>query len=159
MPIITWLVFQTQDVVQLHDASKWSVHSKYRQTVLRWAQSDEIFIKPRAYCFAYDYVLYNRTTRQFAPVNLMEPPLPMGGYTFRVVNIEPNARLIQLSDNTIWRVDLNDPQFDYLKIGDRVLIGVNNNWRTASCPNILIHADRYGKPYSLADFYGYPVGY
>ncbi len=103
--------------------------------------------------------LHNRTTNQAVAVNLINPPLPMGAGTFRIVNIEPYARLVHLSDNTVWQIDSQDFNFPYWKIGQRVLIGVNNNWRTASFPHILINVDMYKEPYSQGIFYGYPVGY
>lgn len=148
------------DVVQLHDGSKWAVHPSQWYTVLYWTQSDSIFIKPRSSCFSsYSYVLQNYTTQEAVEVNLINHPLPMGAYTFRIINIEPYSRLVQLSDNTVWQVDASDYNFPYWQIGQRVLIGVNNQWRTAPLPNILINVDLYNEPYSQADFYGYPVGY
>ena len=148
------------DVVQLHDASKWAVPYNQRNTVLYWTQSDDLFIKPKSSCFSsYQYVLYNRTTQQAVEVNLIHQPLPMGHYTFRIVNIEPYARLVQLSDNTVWQIDSQDYNFPYWQIGQRVLVGVNNNWRTAPLPHILINVDMYQEPFSQADFYGYSVGY
>ena len=148
------------DVVQLHDASKWSVHPSQRHTVLYWVQTDNIFIKPYSSCFSsYKFVLHNQTTQQAVEVNLINPPLPMGAYTFRIVNIEPYARLVQLSDNTVWQVDAADANFPYWQVGQRLLIGLNNHWRTAPLPNILINVDMYNEPWSQADFYGYPVGY
>jgi hypothetical protein len=150
----------TGDVVQLHDASRWSVHPSQRHVVLYWVQSDDIFIKPSSSCFSsYRYVLHNRTTQQAVEVNLISPPLPMGAYTFRIVNIEPYARWVQLSDNTVWQIDSQDKNFLYWQIGQRVLVGVNNQWRSAALPHILINVDMYKEPYSQADFYGYPVGY
>jgi hypothetical protein len=148
------------DVIQLHDASKWAVHPSHCTKVLYWVQSDDIFIKPKSSCFSsYKYVLHNRTTNEAVEVNLNKEPLPMGEYTFRIVNIEPYNRLIHLSDNTIWQIDAYDSNFPYWQIGQRVLVGVNNNWRDAVHPHILINADMYKEPYSQADFYGYPVGY
>lgn len=148
------------DVVQLHDGSKWAVHPSQCYTALYWTQSDAIFIKPRSSCFSsYNYVLQNYTTQEAVEVNLISQPLPMGAYTFHIVNIEPYSRLIQLNDNTVWQVDASDRNFPYWQIGQRLLIGVNNYWRTAPLPNIMINVDLYGEPYSQADFYGYPVGY
>lgn len=148
------------DEVQLHDASLWSVHYSYRQTVLRWAQSDNIVIKPYASCFSScKWVLHNHTQQQIAEVNLISPPLPMGAYTFRIVNIEPYSRMVLLSDNTLWQVDPSDSNFPYWQIGQRVLVGLNNHWRTAPFCNILINVDMYYEPYSQANFYGYPAGY
>lgn len=150
----------TGDVVQLHDASTWAVHPSQRNTVLHWAQSDNIFIKPYSSCFSYyKYVLYNLSLQQAVEVNLIGYPLPMGEATFTIINIEPYSRLVQLSDNTIWQIDLNDSNFPYWQIGQRVLVGVNNNWKKATLPHILINVDMYKEPYSQADFYGYPIGY
>lgn len=148
----------TGDVIQLHDASKWEIQRNGRQKVLYWVQSDDIFIKPVASCFSfYKYVLQNRTTNQVVEANLINPPLPMGANTFRIVNIQPYERLVLLSDNTVWKV-ASDSNFAYWQIGQRLIVGVNNKWRTASSPHILINVDISGHPYSEAMFYGYPVG-
>ena len=147
------------DRVQLHDASKWEVQSSGRQKVLYWVQSNDIFIKPNASCFSsYRYVLQNRTKNETVEVNLINPPLPMGAATFRIVYIDPYSRLVHLSDNTVWQIDFKDADFRYWKIGHRVLIGVNNNWRTAPLPNVLINVDLHKEPYSKGNFYGYSTG-
>ncbi len=149
----------TGDVVQLHDASKWEVQSSGRAKVLYWVQSDDIFIKPSFSWFSsYQYVLHNRTTNQAVEVNLINPPVPMGAYTFRIVNIDPYQRLVLLSDNTVWQVG-SDSNFSYWQIGQRLLVGVNNKWRTAQFPHILINVDQSGQPYSQAVFYGYSTAY
>lgn len=149
----------TGDVVQLHDASKWEVQRSGRAKVLYWVQSDDIFIKPSASCFSYhQYVLYNLQQNQAVAVNLINPPLPMGERTFRIVNIEPYQRLVLLSDNTVWQVGPGS-YFTSWQVGQRVLVGVNNHWRTAQFPQVLINVDQAGQPYSEATFYGYPAGY
>lgn len=147
------------DVVQLHDGSKWAIHPSQRHAVLYWVQSDNVFIKPQSSCFSsYKFVLHNHTMQQSVEANLINPPLPMGVYTFRIINIEPYARLVILSDNTVWQVDATDSNFPYWQIGQRVVIGLNNHWRNSPLPNILINVDMYKEPYSQANFYGYPVG-
>lgn len=149
----------TGDVVQLQDASKWSVYQRQRDTVLRWVQSDYIYIKPSASCCSsYKYVLHNLTTEEAVEVNLIKPPLPMGAYTFLIVNIDYALGWVQLSDNTIWEIDPYDKNFPYWKIGQAVLVGVNNKWRTATKSHILINVEMYGQPYSQASYYGYTVG-
>jgi hypothetical protein len=149
----------TGDVVQLHDASKWQIARSGRQQVLYWVQSDDIFIKPCISWFSSNrYVLHNRTTNQAVEAQLINPPLPMGAYTFRIVNIQPYERLVLLSDNTVWQVG-PDSNFSQWKIGQRLLVGVNNKWRTATYPHILINVDMPYEPYSQAIFYGYPAGY
>lgn len=148
------------DVVQLNDASKWSVRSNDRNKVMYWVGNDDIWIKPNAKCFSfYKYVLYDRNTGETADVNLISPPLPMTEVTYRVVNIDYNSRLVQLSDNTVWQIDAYDRQFPYWEVGHRIVIGVNNEWRTAIYPQILINSDLYREPYSKAEFFGYPIGY
>lgn len=150
----------TGDVIQLHDASKWFVRSNQRHIVLQWVKNDDLFIKPQYWGLSnYRYVIHNRTTDQVVEVNLKTPPLPMGIATFCIVNIEPYARLVQLSDNTIWRISPYDTNFSYWQIGQRVVVGVNNHWRTTEFPHALINVDIYKEPYSQSEFYGYPVGY
>ena len=146
------------DVVQLHDASKWEIEWKVCEKVLRWEPRDDIFIKPCASWFSrYKYVLYNHTKNQAVEANLINPPLPMGAYTFRIVNIQPYERLVLLSDNTVWQVN-SDAYFPYWQVGQRVMVGVNNKWRTAPFPHILLNVDLSGEPYSEAAFYGYSAG-
>ncbi|MFI0435300.1 MAG: hypothetical protein ACH350_06175 [Parachlamydiaceae bacterium] len=145
------------DVVQLHDGSKWQVEASGRQQVLYWAKSDEIFIKPCISWFSSNqYVLHNRTLNQVVKVNIKSAPLPMGAYTLRVVNIEPYDRLVLLSDHTVWQVG-PDSNFSRWRIGQRVFAGVNNQWRTAPYPQILINVDIPGNPFSPVIFYGYPA--
>lgn len=153
-------ISDTGDVVQLQDASTWSVHPSQQKQILYWASDDDIFIKPSSSCFSmYSYILFNRTTDRAVGVNLINPPLPMGEATFRIINIEPYARLVQLSDNTVWQISANDPYFSSWRIGQRILVGVNNNWRTAAFPHIFVNVDLNREPYSTGDFYGYPIGY
>ncbi|WP_068467757.1 hypothetical protein [Candidatus Protochlamydia phocaeensis] len=148
------------DVVQLNDASKWSVHPYQRHIVMHWVQSDLIFIKPKASCFSmYSYVLQNRTTQEAVEVNLIGSPIPTGAYTHWIVNIDPYKKLIQLNDDTIWQIDPNDYAFNKWQIGHRLIVGVNNYWRIAKYPHILINTSLYNAPYSEGDFIGYPAGY
>jgi hypothetical protein len=148
----------TGDIVQLHDASKWQIARSGCQKVLYWVQSDDIFIKPCVACFSFNkYVLHNRTINQAVEATLINPPLPMGAYTFRIVNVEPYQRLVLLSDNTVWQVNPKDMNFSQWKVGQRLLVGVNNRWRTEPYPHILINVDMDGEPFSEAVFYGYPA--
>lgn len=148
------------DVVQLHDGSSWAVHPSDQYIVHGWAQSDNLFIKPQSSWFSsYKYVLQNYTTQQSVDVDLIIAPPSFGVSTFHIVNIDYYNRLVFLSDNTVWQVDAWDYNFNNYMIGQRVMIGLDNYWPTATLPNILINVDLYGVPYSRANFYGYPVGY
>lgn len=138
----------------LHDGSEWSIEPKGRQKVLYWVQSDEIFIKPCISWFSsYRYVLHNRTQNHVVEANLKTPPVPAGAYTFLITNIEPYQRLITLSDNTVWQLN-PDVKLYHWQIGQRIFVGVNNKWREAACPHILINVDLYGQPFSPATYYG-----
>lgn len=153
-------VSATGDIVQLNDGSRWSVHPYQRKAVLYWVQSDLIFIKPKSSCFSmYSYVLQNRTTQEAIEVNLIGSPVPTGAYTRWIINIDPYKKLIQLNDDTIWQIDPNDYAFNKWQIGHRLLIGVNNYWRIAKYPHVLINTSLYNAPYSEAEFIGYPAGY
>ena len=146
------------DIVQLYDSSRWYVNPSQRYTVLNWVQSDELFIKPCASWFSsYKYVLFNRMTGQAVEVNLASPPVSMGTNTLYVVNIDVYQQLIQLSDNTVWSIKMSDSAFANWQIGQRVLVGVNNNWRYDAYPQILINADASNKPYCLVNYYGFGV--
>lgn len=146
------------DTVQLQDASRWAVHGSQRNIVLYWVQSDDIFIKPKSSCFSsHHFVLHNRTLNQAVEVNLVSPPLPLGAATLRILNIEPFQRLVHLSDNTVWQIDAQDTNFPYWQRGQRLMVGVDNEWRTAPLPHILINVDMRKEPYSSANFYGYGV--
>lgn len=144
------------DIINLHDGSEWSIKRSGQETVLYWLSTDDIFIKPCAKCFSsYKYVLHNRTQNQAVAANLNVPPLPLGPYTLRIANIHPYEPLVLLNDNTVWSVDPN--YLSRWQIGQRIIVGVNNYWRTAAMPHILINVDMSGYPYRTAAFYGYPV--
>ncbi len=145
----------TGSVLQMHDASKWDVHPSQQRQVLYWVTDDDIFLKPKSSCFSsYRYVMHNITKNEAIEVNLRTPPLPMGGYTFRILNIEPNQKLVHLSDGTVWQVNPRDRNFHQWQINQRLIIGVNNNWKAAEMPHILINVDLYKEPYAEADFRG-----
>ncbi|WP_075883609.1 hypothetical protein [Candidatus Protochlamydia sp. W-9] len=146
------------DVIQLNDGSHWSVHPYQREIIRHWVQTDIIFIKPKSSCFSnYAYVLQNRSTRETVEVNLIGAPQSMSSATRWIVNLEPRKKLIQLNDNTIWQINQDDYTFRKWHIGQLVLVGVNNHWRIAQFPHILINTALYGVPYSEAEFIGYPT--
>jgi hypothetical protein len=146
------------DVIQLNDGSHWAVHPYQRDTVRYWVQTDLIFIKPKSSCFSsYAYVLQNRSTHEAIEVNLIGSPHPASSATRWIINIEPYKKLVQLNDNTIWQINQNDYAFRKWHIGQQILVGVNNHWRIAQFPHILINTGLYGTPYSEAEFIGYPA--
>lgn len=151
----------TGSIMQLTDSSKWFVTNHKRIMVTHWKKSDEIFIKPAhsaiwpQVLISYKYVLYNRTKNEVAEVALKSPPLPMGVETRVIQHIEPYQRLVQLSDGTVWQIDPSDTNFQDWRQGHRLMIGVNNGWRTAVYPQILVNVDLGSGRYSQAVFYPY----
>lgn len=141
------------DLAQLHDASTWFIHPQQRHIVLSWKLNDDIFIKRTASCFSYyKYVLYNRMTKEAVEANLKSPTPqspnpPMGIPVLRIINIDSYNRLIQLNDNSFWFVNPSSYDFSQWKVGQRILVGVNNQWRTNDYPQIFINVDRYGEPH------------
>ncbi len=146
--LVGWLGANGATAV-LHDGSEWAIEYYGRQKVLNWVQTDDIFIKPSLAWFSSNkYVLNNRTQNHTVEATLT--------YTFQIANIEPYQRLVLLSDNTVWQVG-PDVNFSQWQVGQRVLVGVNNKWRTAPLPHVLINVDMRGQPYCQAIFYGYPA--
>lgn len=157
-------------ILQLQDASKWSIHPDQVRFSTQWVKNDTIFIKPNAswrssswmpsfLAPSYKYVLYNLTLQQSVEANLIELPLKNGANTFKIESIQPDLRIVQLNDHTFWYVDPADKTFSSWQRNQRVFIGVNDHWHTAGFPHIIINADLRNEPYSQADFYGYPPGY
>lgn len=145
--------------IQLHDDSRWAVRPSHQNIVLRWVQNDALVLKPSAACFPWSkFVLFNCTTQETIDVELLYP-VSMSNYTVYIVDIDPYNRLVRLNDNTIWSVDSQDKYFGYWQIGHRLLIGVNNGYRSAPLPHILINIDLANQPYSKADFYTSSVYY
>ncbi len=152
----------TGDMIQLHDASTWFIHPQQRHIVLSWKLHDDIFIKRTASCFSYyKYVLYNRMTKEAVEANLKSPTPnspnpPMGIPVFRIINIDMHNRLIQLNDNSFWFINPNSYDFSRWQIGQRLLVGVNNQWRSNDYPHLFINVDRYGEPHVEVMNQNYP---
>lgn len=149
------------DVVQLHDSSKWEIHSHDQAKVKEWRKSQTVFLKPAYSSFwpsmfiTYNYVLYNKSLNEVAGARLILAPPPEGVNTFTVADTDPYHKIVQLNDGTNWQMDPDDSGFSEWKKGNRVLVGVNNQWHTDPYPHILINADLSGRPYCKATYYPY----
>lgn len=140
--------------IEMFDGSKWKVQVG-RYKVLHWAQDNEIFIKPAYFWYtSTKYILYNRTLDQVIEADLSSCPRSDSSYTYKITYIDSFNKLIILSDNTVWQMGLS-ANFKSWQIGDRILIGVNNHWRTTTSPQILINVEIAGIPYCPAIHYGY----
>lgn len=142
------------DYIQLQDTSLWEVHPNYRLVIQKWYSDDPIFIKPNPSRFSpYRYILQNRkaSAQDIAEVNLKKLPIEAGGPAFWIAKIDFEKSLVKLNDDTLWRINPHDYSFNKWRVEDRVLIGVNNNWRFAHYPHILINASMTNTPYCEAD--------
>lgn len=140
--------------VEMLDGSKWNIATG-QYLVTHWVKSDDIFIKPALWYASTKYVLHNYTLDETVEANLYDLP-SYAGYTYNIINIDYYQGLIILSDNTVWQMNPSD-NYSNWQIGDRVIVGVNNYWRTASYPQILINVEIALEPYCSAIFYGYPL--
>lgn len=140
------------DYAKLEDGSIWLVHPYQRSIIKGWAQDHSIFIKPDISCLSvYRYVFHNYTANQVVKVNYAEAHPPVYANTVHVIaGIDSNANMIYLEDGSSWYMNPNDGTFKNWWIGDRMIVGVNNHWRTAFYPHILINASIKSTPYCEA---------
>lgn len=148
-----YAVTSSGDNIQLHDASRWYVHPYNRNAVKEWDLGDLLFIKPNASCFSsYAYVIQNRRTQQVVEVNLLHAPNDAVSSNFIIAGIDRENRLAYLNDGSVWKINPKDVSFRLWQVGQRVLVGLNNYWRTNAYPHIIINASIYKAPYCEADF-------
>ena len=143
------VVYQSwRDGLQLNDGSVWYVSAYDRHKVRSWSPNDPIFIKPDVYCCSpFYYVLQNRVTGDVVEVNLIEPPQYIGPVTYWVIDIDYMNGALILEDiggnHTIWYVSVPEILHNWT-YGDRLIIGVNNNWRSTFYPHVLINVHTLG---------------
>lgn len=132
------------DYVKLQDGTVWYVKPSHRYIVKSWAQDHQLFIKPNVSCFSsYRYVLYNKTTNQVVEVDYIKAEEPIYYDTVHLIgsiSIDDEYGILTLNDGTSFKVNPKDHFFADWWIGDRILIGVNNHWRNALYPHVLINA-------------------
>jgi hypothetical protein len=140
--------------IELSDGSIWYVHPYYRTTIMRWALTDAIFIKPNAAWFsAYRYVLQNRVTGDVVEVNLEMQPLFSSIFARWIVDVDYLNGAVVLNDGSLWFINFADRNlFNQWLIGDRIVVGVNNHWKVAAYPHILINTNIAPVSYCEADF-------
>jgi len=141
------------DLIQLNDESEWAIGLFSRGIVKEWKSDHPLYIKPKSTWFSsYNYVIQNRKTNQSIDANLISVPLFAVPNTFEIVALDPTLRLVQLNDATVWQINEADYAFKKWKVGDRLLVGVNNYWRMGAFVHILINTTYYNNPYCEANF-------
>ncbi len=143
--------------LQLIDESIWAINPVQRYQTKKWTQEHTIFIKPNASCFSrYPYVLYNRDTSEAVEVQFVSMPTTFNFYRQKISKIDPVNHVVELDDaeRTVWQISLSDTGFNYWSEGDYIIVGVNNDWRIANNPHILINTSITQAPYCEAEFIG-----
>lgn len=141
--------------VELHDYSLWEVASSSRKKIVSWEIAEQIVIKPSACCLPdlfskHPFVFHNRIRNEVVWVKLKEIGEKGGYYPHRVVASGP-ANYLTLSDGSLWLVDLSEGS-KMPRNGQEIMIGVNNQWKTAAYPYILIIAKPHTHDYLKAYF-------
>jgi hypothetical protein len=140
-------------LIQLKDSSIWSVHPDYMNICRSWKKSHQLFIQPHYSCFwpdaliVYRYVLYNLDEDTDIPVYLEK----IENSVFLIEAVNATTHTILLNNKAIWRID-DQADLSNWKEGQRILVGVNNEWHNAHYPQILINGDLDDHPYVSAIF-------
>jgi hypothetical protein len=143
------------DEIALIDQTHWSIALFHRGIVKGWKSDDLLYIKPKCSWFSYfSYVIQNRTTSEVADANILSIPLLNVPGSLTIESIDVNDRIVKLSDHTFWQINRADYSFRKWRVGDRLIVGVNNYWRMDSYAHILINTSYYNKPYCEAKFLG-----
>lgn len=141
------------NLIQLKDSSIWSILSEDREIINNWKKSHELFIQPVHSSFwpdffiQYNYALYN--LNEDAVVSVFLKQIENNALFIEIIDIA--SKTIYLNDKTMWKID-EKADISNWKMGQRILIGVHNQWRTFPYPQILINADLYYHPYISAVF-------
>lgn len=147
------------EVIGLQDGSKWRVKSEDRKKVMMWVQSDTIFIKPLYSCLpqivrSSNFIIHNRTINETVTAKLMIPSAIEDLSLYIVCSAKIHSvDCVILSDKSVWRISMSDHFFSPRE-GNLVILGVNNHWRTADYPHILIIGKEESNEYFPASFVG-----
>lgn len=131
----------SHDTITLEDYSNWVIYSGDRWKTWTWFASDAIVILPNDALFPlYDYKMVNQNTGDSIEVDLVVGPLV--GLDYYIVAIDTFGYLY-LNDGSYWRISAFDSAImSNWKVGESVIIGVNNGFLNLANPNILINVNR-----------------
>lgn len=132
--------------IELPNGSSWEVRWSDRRTVKSWKRYQEIYFSPGSSLSSYRYTVVNLSTQEQAQVLLASYPW-YDSSTQYITDIDTTTGHIQLSNKSYW--DVSRFHYKYIaqwKVGDAVMIGVNNGFLSFSNPNIIINIS-YGKMY------------
>lgn len=131
------------DTVEFHDGSIWSIAFDDRPFVFNWFTSDDVVIMPNDDWYSlYTYRLHNQQTGLSVRSNIYLGPVFRGFYSYWIIAIDYYNDQVCLQDGSIWSMSpLDDGITRNWKIGDTVILGVNNNSFSSIRPNILINVN------------------
>lgn len=131
------------DYVFMEDGSGWNVRYSDTSKTLNWYTSDRLIITANHELFSsYDYRINNEVTGHTVAANLVTAPYYNGLYTHWIVGIDYVHKKICLEDGSIWSISVWDGvELNRMELEDTIIIGTNDSWFQASCPNILINVE------------------
>ena len=138
-------------LIQLKDGSIWLLHLDDGPIIKDWKKSHKLLIRPAYTSFwpdfmiVYKYVLTNLNLNAEVGIRLASLPEE----SFRIESIDRTSKRILLNDLTIWDIDVKSDLAGWQE-GNRIVIGMNNEWTAATYPQILINGDLNNQPYVSA---------
>lgn len=132
--------------IELNDGSIWAVSLFDQWKVNAWLASDIILVKlNHSFLSSHRYELVNQSTGDYVDVDLVELevlPYDASFYGQRawVVAIDYLANIVTLQDGSVWTVSFSDDSIlRTWRVGDVVILGVNDCWDSTLRPNLLIN--------------------
>ncbi len=128
------------DEIEIEDSSLWELNPSDSHKVFLWSLKDPLIFFPERNIFSnYNYKVKNLNTEEFVNLNLKNAPLDTEN-TLRIASIDYKNNEIELSDESIWKVNLRDTNYkDWLE-GDFIIVGLNETSFISKDKFILINA-------------------
>lgn len=134
----------TGNHVFLEEGSGWMIAPSDAHKTLNWMGEDVILVIPAPWYSFYGYILVNHNTGVKVYADLKEKPSEFNIYTLFISKINGSEGTLTLSDKTVWSFGGffdNNVAINW-RVGQKVLIGINTSWWTASKkPNLLISVE------------------
>lgn len=132
--------------VELNDGSIWAVSTFERWKINTWSSSDVILVKlNQRFLASHQYELVNQRTGDYVDVDLVELEVLPYDATFYgqrswIIAVDYLANNVILQDGSLWDISYgDDAAFRTWRVGDVIILGVNDSWDASIRPNLLIN--------------------
>ncbi len=122
------------------DETVWQIAPFSTQIILGWPENSTIIISPSNWYSKYDYYLTNATTQEIVNAKLSQGPFLQ--YAIFITQLNQYNKSVTLSNGMGFQM-ANDRSFASWKVGQAVLLGVNNGWFGGSNMIININENNY----------------